>query len=184
MASYGFRRLRLAHGVLLAFLLAFWGSIAQADISRFVGTYEGSAEVISSDGVARKRDMSVQIVETRAGFRLTWTSTTYRPDGTAKDKTYTVEFVPSDRGSVFAAAMKRNVFGHDVQLDPMKGEPYVWSQITGDTFSVYSLFVAEDGGYEIQQFNRTLTEGGLDLEYKSVRNGDIQRTVNAFLERK
>jgi hypothetical protein len=79
--------------------------------------------------------------------------------------------------------MKRNVFGHGVQLDPMKGEPYVWSRIDGETLSVYSLFVAEDGGYEIQQFNRTLTEGGLDLEYKAVRNGEIQRTVQAFLER-
>jgi hypothetical protein len=79
--------------------------------------------------------------------------------------------------------MKRNVFGHDVQLDPMRGEPFVWSRIEGETLSVYSLYVAEDGGYEIQQFDRTLTVGGLDLAYKAVRNGEIQRTVSAFLER-
>jgi hypothetical protein len=79
--------------------------------------------------------------------------------------------------------MKRNVFGHDVQLDPMKGEPYVWARIHGDTLSVYSLFVAEDGGYEIQQFDRTLATGGLDLDFQSVRNGEIQRTVSTFLTR-
>lgn len=157
---------------------------AQADIARFAGQYEGSAEVISPDGSTQKRDMSVEISDTKQGFVVSWTTTTYRPNGTDKQKSYKVEFVPSDRGDVYASAMKRNVFGHDVQLDPMKGEPYVWSRIDGDTLSIYSLFVAEDGGYEIQQFNRTLAEGGLDLDYKSVRNGEVQRTVSTFLERK
>ncbi|WP_298921541.1 hypothetical protein [uncultured Roseobacter sp.] len=156
-------------------------NMAQADISRFVGAYKGSAEVTSADGTKRHRDMDVEVTQTSDGFRVDWTSTTYRPNGTAKEKSYSIEFVPSDRGDVYASAMKRNVFGHDVQLDPMKGEPYVWSRINGDTLSVYSLFVAEDGGYEIQQFNRTLAEGGLQLDYQSVRNGEIQRTVSTFL---
>lgn len=158
-------------------------SVVQADIERFVGSYEGSADVVSADGSTRPRDMSVTIGSTQEGYTVSWTSTTYRPNGTAKEKSYSIEFVPSDRADVFASAMKRNVFGHSVQLDPMKGEPYVWSRIDGDTLSVYSLFVAEDGGYEIQQFNRTLTEGGLTLEYQSVRNGEIQRTVTTFLKK-
>lgn len=157
---------------------------AQADIAPFVGTYVGSAMVTSADGSEQKRDMDVEIVETSAGFTVNWTSTTYRADGSTKAKSYSIEFAPSDRGGVYASAMKRNVFGHDVQLDPMKGEPYVWSRINGETLSVYSLFVAEDGGYEIQQFNRTLAEGGLDLEYQSVRNGEIQRMVSTFLQKK
>lgn len=176
-SNYGSYLLRLW----LVALLILSGSFAQADISRFVGTYNGSADVVSVDGTSLKRDMSVDIEETSDGFRLGWTSITYREDGTARDKTYSIEFVPSDRGDVYAAAMKRNVFGHDVQLDPMKGEPFVWSRIEGDTLSVYSLYVAEDGGYEIQEFNRTLAVGGLELEYQSVRNGVIHRTVMAFL---
>ncbi|MBW4708152.1 hypothetical protein KX928_10175 [Roseobacter sp. YSTF-M11] len=171
---------RVMRGVLIAALMLS-AAAAQADISRFVGTYYGSADVTSADGTKQPRDMDVEISETKEGFRVSWTSTTYRPDGTAKEKSYSIEFVPSDRGEVYASAMKRNVFGHDVQLDPMKGEPYVWSRINGDTLSVYSLFVAEDGGYEIQQFNRTLAEGGLKLDYQSVRNGVIQRTVSTFL---
>ncbi|MFK7881882.1 hypothetical protein [Roseobacter sp.] len=158
-------------------------NVALADISRFVGSYEGSAAVTSADGSQRQRDMNVEIFETDDGFKVNWTSTTYRPDGSSKAKSYSIEFVPSDRGDVYASAMKRNVFGHDVQLDPMKGEPYVWSRIDGETLSVYSLFVAEDGGYEIQQFNRTLADGGLKLEYQSVRNGEIQRTVSTFLRK-
>ena len=163
--------------------LVLAAAAARADITRFAGSYEGSADVISADGTARPRDMSVTIEPTDEGYRVDWTSTTYRPNGTAKSKSYSIEFVPSDRADVYASAMKRNVFGHAVQLDPMKGEPYVWSRIDGDTLSVYSLFVAEDGGYEIQQFNRTLTDGGLTLEYQSVRNGAIQRTVTTFLKK-
>ncbi|WP_299736959.1 hypothetical protein [uncultured Roseobacter sp.] len=177
MLSWFAARMVLAVGLMVC------ATLAQADIARFVGSYEGSAAVKSADGSKRQRDMSVQIFETDDGFKVNWTSTTYRPDGSSKEKSYSIEFVPSDRGDVFASAMKRNVFGHDVQLDPMKGEPYVWSRIDGDTLSVYSLFVAEDGGYEIQQFNRTLADGGLQLEYQSVRNGTIQRTVSTFLEK-
>lgn len=163
--------------------VVFLAAAAQADVSRFLGSYEGTAKVSSADGSTRKRDMSVEIAQTDQGFSVAWTTNTYRPDGSAKEKSYLIEFVPSDRGDVYSSAMKRNVFGHDVQLDPMKGEPYVWGRFEGDTLSVYSLFVTVDGGYEIQQFNRTLADGGLDLDYKSVRNGEIQRTVSTFLKK-
>lgn len=169
--------------VLGLFLTVLIASSLRADISRFVGVYEGSAEVLSSDGTAKPRDMSVTIAEMRDGFRVSWTSTTYRANGSAKEKSYTIDFVPSHYDSVYASAMKRNVFGHDVQLDPMKGEPYVWGRVEGDTLTVYSMYVTDSGGYEIQQFDRTLTEGGLDLEFKNVRNGEILRTVSTFLEK-
>jgi hypothetical protein len=169
-------------GASLAMLLSL-ASVLRADVSRFVGSYTGSAEVVSADGTKQPRDMSVTIDTTKEGFRVSWTSTTYRANGSAKVKSYTIDFAPSERDGVYAAAMRRNVFGHDVQLDPMKGEPYVWSRILGDTLSVYSIYVTEEGGYEIQQFDRTLAPGGLMLEFQNVRDGDILRTVSTFLER-
>ncbi|MFK7870922.1 MAG: hypothetical protein AB8B58_16995 [Roseobacter sp.] len=172
----------VALGIVLTMVFALTASLAQADISRFVGTYVGSAAVTLEDGSKQPRDMNVEIKQTKEGFIVQWSSTSIRSDGSRKEKSYSVEFVPSDRGEVFAAAMKRNVFGHSVQLDPMKGEPYVWGRIHDDTLTVYSLFVAEDGGYEIQQFDRTLATGGLTLAYQSVRNGQINRTVTTFLE--
>jgi hypothetical protein len=65
----------------------------------------------------------------------------------------------------------------------MKGEPYVWARVIGDTLTVYSLFVDADGGYELQQFDRTLTEGGLNLEFSRISNGTQRRTTKAFLDR-
>ena len=183
MTSTGFvKNLRFMVAASIVVLAGFV-SMAEAQVSRFVGTYEGSAMVLSADGTSRSRDMSVEIEELKNSFRVNWTSTTYRKNGSAKEKSYSIEFVESDRDSVFAAAMRRNVFGHDVQLDPMKGEPYVWARLEGDTLSVYSIFVTETGGYEIQQFDRTLADGGLRLEFKNVRDGEILRTVSTFLKR-
>ncbi|MDW4496391.1 hypothetical protein R5H30_00230 [Sulfitobacter sp. D35] len=156
---------------------------AAAQIEPFVGSYSGSAQVSSADGRKIDRDMSVQIAETRDGFQVNWTSTTYREDGRIKEAKYSINFVPSDRAGVYAAAMKRNVFGHEVQLDPMRGEPYVWARIVDDTLTVYSLYVDADGGYELQQFDRSVAEGGLNLDFQTILDGEIQRTVSTFLER-
>jgi len=154
-----------------------------ATIADFAGSYKGTAEIRSEDGTTRKRDMSVDISVTKKGFKVEWSTVTYKPDGSAKEKTYSIDFIPTDRSGVFAAAMRKNVFGHEVQLDPMKGEPYVWSHLHGDTLTVFSLFVDEQGEYEMQQFSRTLADGGLQLEFSSVRNGEKQRAISTFLKR-
>ncbi len=156
---------------------------ALADITPFVGDYKGSADVLSVDGTSTPRDMSVKIRDTKDGFSVEWTSVSYKSDGRVKEASYAISFVPSQRDGVYAAAMTRNVFGHAVQLDPMKGEPFVWGRIDGDTMTVYSLFVDDVGGYEIQQFDRTLAQGGLMLEFTNLRNGQLQRSVTTFLER-
>lgn len=155
----------------------------QEDLARFVGEYAGSAEITRADGSSENRDMSVKIGPTKQGFTVEWTSVTYKSDGRKKEKSYSIDFQPSDREGIYAAAMKRNVFGHSVQLDPMKGEPYVWGRVIGDTLTVFSMFVDDQGGYEMQQFDRTLKEGGLELEFTSTRNGQEQKSVTTFLER-
>ena len=152
-------------------------------IAPFVGEYTGSADVVSADGTHTPRDMSVKISTNKKGFTVEWTSTTHRPDGSFKSKSYAIDFLPTERNGLFSAGMRRNVFGHAVQLDPMKGEPFVWGRIHGDTMTMFSLFVAENGDYEIQQFDRTLAAGGLDLEFTVTRNGIEQRSVETFLKR-
>ncbi|MEL6564070.1 MAG: hypothetical protein AAFQ59_06470 [Pseudomonadota bacterium] len=169
--------------VLIAALMVITAPARADDVSRFAGSYEGSAEVSAADGTKIPRDMSVEVSQTEDGFRVQWTSVTYRKDGRIKEKSYAIDFVPSGRAAVYAAAQQKNVFGHLVQLDPMKGEPYVWARIDGDTLTVYSLFVSEEGGYSLQQYDRTLAEGGLDLRFQNIRDGEILRAVETFLTR-
>ncbi len=181
---------RTFHLKSIAYLLAvlFWAMAASlpahaADISPFVGDYVGSANVVDDDGTETPRDMSVSIEKSKNGFNVSWTTTTYKADGRIKEQKFSVDFQESNRPDVFSAAMKRNVFGHEVPLDPMQGEPFVWGRIEGDTLTVFSLFIDETGDYELQQYDRTLAEGGLDLSFSRFRNGTKSRSVETFLKK-
>ncbi len=176
------------HAAVLAAVVAVWTAVLSlqafaADITPFVGDYVGSANVVDADGSSTPRDMSVSIHPIKGGFNISWSTTTYKLDGRVKDEKYSVDFQTTDRPDVFSAAMRRNVFGHEVPLDPMKGEPFVWGRIDGQTLTVFSLFIGANGDYELQQFDRTLADGGLDLSFSRFRNGEKSRTVQTFLER-
>ncbi len=165
-------------------LLLFLNGPAYADyISEFVGVYKGGADVESADGTLIQRDMNVEISKTKPGFTVQWTSITYKTDGRVKEKSNSINFVPSERSGIYSAAMKRNVFGREVPLDPMKGEPFVWARIIDDTLTVFSLYVDAAGGYEMQQYDRTLADGGLMLDFSFQRNGQQLRSVSTFLKR-
>lgn len=157
-------------------------ALAGPDLERFAGSYEGSAMVELYDGSEAQRDMSVLIAPNDNGFRLEWSTITYRDSGT-KEKRYGINFIDSARDGVYAAAMKRNVFGHEVPLDPMKGEPYLWARVKDDTLTVFSLFVNSDGSYELQQYDRTLKEGGLQLEFRRLHEGKPLRSISTFLKK-
>lgn len=147
------------------------------EISEFYGGYTGSVDVIYADGDVDPRDMSVEITETRKGFMVKWSSITEKDDGRRKEKTYEIEFTGSGRDGIFAAAMQRNVFGHAVQHDPMKGRPYVWARIIGETLTVFSMFIHQNGDYEMQQYDRSLTDTGLHLVFTAHRNGQPIREL-------
>ncbi|WP_371808155.1 hypothetical protein [Ruegeria sp. HKCCD7239] len=166
---------------LFVFLFSLQGRAA--DIEDFVGDYVGSANVVDQDGSETPRDMSVSIQATKDGFNVSWKTTTYKADGRVKEQSFSIDFKESERSDVYSAAMRRNVFGHEVPLDPMQGEPFVWGRIEGDTMTVFSLFIDENGGYELQQFDRTLADGGLNLSFSRFRNGIKSRSVETFLKR-
>lgn len=153
-----------------------------AEIDRFVGNYSGSAE-LEKNGTKEHRDMSVRISKKKDGFTIEWESSVHKPDGRIKTKSYSIDFVPTDRENVYSSAMKTNVFGHAVPLDPMVGEPYVWSRIVGDTLTLFSLHVDEEGNYEMQEYSRELAEGGLQLDYHRIRNGHELKSITTFLKK-
>ncbi len=171
--------------VLLFSALLFQPLIAKPGdiIEPFIGEYEGRVKFIDGD-IAVERDLGVKISKTKTGFNIKWKSTTRKPNKKLKAKEYTIDFLPTKRSNVFAAAMKTNVFGGKVPLDPMKGDPYVWSRITGDTLTLFALLVRDDGGYELQVYDRTLVADGLQLKYSRIRDGQPLRTIETLLRRK
>lgn len=152
-------------------------------IDPFVGEYEGHVTLIDGDKEV-ERDLGVKISKMKKGFNIQWTAATRKADGKLKTKEYTIAFLPTSRSNVFAAAMKTNVFGGKVPLDPMKGDPYFWSRIIGDTLTLFALLVRDDGGYELQVYDRTLRSEGLQLKYSRIRDGQPLRTIETLLRRR
>lgn len=158
------------------------GALLAGTFDRFEGTYIGSAE-FEYQGKVEQRDLSTTITAQEVGFTVNWTSVSFKPDGRTTEKTYNIEFSASERDNIYKSAMKKNLFGKATPLDPLQGEPFVWAYVEGDTLTVYSMFINETGGYEVQEFHRTLADGGLDLLFRRVHNGVPQKEIQTFLER-
>ncbi len=154
-----------------------------ASIEPFVGAYDGHL-TFEEDGKIVERNMSVEIAQTRKGFNISWASAIRRSDGRFTEKSYAVDFIPSGRPGIFSSAMKSNVFGKQVPLDPLRGEPFVWARIEGDTLTLFSLFIDEAGDYEMLEYHRTLAEGGLDLDFRRIRGGAQVRSIRTLLKRR
>ncbi|MFT6915814.1 MAG: hypothetical protein ACJAWL_002124 [Motiliproteus sp.] len=153
-------------------------AVAQAlPVNAFYGQYIGHG---MSDAEV-ERDLSVTIGPTSAGgFFIAWATVSHKHK-TMQRKDYEVRFVPSPREHIYSSAMRTNVFGGQISLDPLKGDPYVWARIKDSTLTVHSLTITAEGGYQMQIYNRTLNEQGLLLEYRRLQSGEPLRQVTAQL---
>ncbi len=79
--------------------------------------------------------------------------------------------------------MRKDVFGNRAPNDPMKGDPYVWARLRGDTLTVYALIVTPDGSYDMQVYDRTLTKNGMKLDFKRFLEGQKVKSIKGELQR-
>jgi len=165
---------------MVALVAALFVASTQASIEPFLGRYEGKA-VVGGSGEIQARDIAVTIEPKGKGFRLEWTAIIYKGSGKTKRKAFSIDFLPSKRPGLYSSAMRRNLFGQPVPLDPLKGAPYVWCKLDGKSLIVHALLITERGGYELQVYKRTLKKGGLELEYMRVRDNQVLRKVTGEL---
>ncbi|RDE19541.1 hypothetical protein DV711_11670 [Motiliproteus coralliicola] len=175
--------------MLRAWMLALWFSLAcgsalaNQPLEAFYGQYIGQTTE-TEGGESIRRDLSVTIGPTaKRGFFVKWTTVLEKADQTLKRKAYEIKFRRSRREGIYSSAMKTNVFGGQIALDPLKGDPFVWARIKGNTLTVHTLVITEDGGYEMQVYDRTLNDKGLLLEFHRYRSGEQLRKVTAQLIR-
>jgi hypothetical protein len=169
-------------GATAAALLATGAAWAAALHEPFLGEYVGDAISDNAEEIS-KRDISVTIEASEGGFSVRWTAVIRRASGRLKRSDLKINFQPTGRGNLYRSAMRTNMFGQAAPLDPMQGDPYVWARISGRTLSVYALIITDEGGYEMQGHERTLTDEGMLLEYERVRDGEILRNVTGKLRR-
>ncbi len=157
-------------------------SAADAALSQFFGEYVGHATQAPNEPLA-PRDLSIKIRPHGSdSFTLEWTTVILRADG-PKRQSYSVVFSPSERSKIYSSAMRRDLFGQSEPLDPLKGDPYLWARINDRTLTVYAMLIADDGGYEMQIYERTLTEGGMVLKFSRNRNGRELKAITGLLKR-
>ena len=174
-------------GLVLAAILTIASATSSlgdsATLQKFFGSYTGQSISLADQGLS-ERDLAVKIKPYQnEGFSLDWTTITKRPDGKTKHQSYSVAFEPTPRAGIYRAAQRRNMFGHFTPLDPMAGEPYLWAHLSDDTLTVQALIITEDGGYEIQTYERRLAPHGLDLTFSRIADGKILKTIDGVLRK-
>ena len=169
-------RFAVAVSVVMIHLLGFTASASQAaaDFEKFYGHYVGTTSGDTNDDTG-DRTSEVLIKPNKDGFNVPWSTTLTRTNNTIKKSTFSINFRPSKQAAVYGSAMSKDMFGHEKPLDPLNGDPYVWAFINGNTMTVNSLLVSENGGYEIQTYERTLTDDGLSLVFSQVQNGKVMK---------
>ena len=173
---------RLLVPSLLLFAPVSPAAAADPDYRRFFGEYVGEA-VSGDSGRVETRDISAKIGPAPKGFTVSWLMNIHRVSGKEKHVEYSMTFLPTKRDNIYSAAMALDAFGNAVPLDPMKGDPYVWARIEGQTLTLYALTVTERGGYDLQVFDRKLVPGGMELRYSRVVDGQAPRVITGRLRK-
>ena len=158
-------------GVILAASPAFGqGALPES----FYGDWQGEELTVEEGSTALNvtaKDLSVRIELDDGGFRMSWTALSREgSDGTLARDPVEARFEPTDRPGVFAfdseqSSLLLGLFGDPSTSNPLEGEPLLWARLDGETLSVYGLTVNADGGFDLYQHVRALTNDGMTARY-------------------
>ncbi|MCC4240638.1 hypothetical protein [Thalassospira povalilytica] len=165
-------------------LMGFLPSIGQAaSIDPFVGVYHG-VTIEHAEGELQARDLDVTIAKTERGFNVDWATVIHKADGREKNVSLSIEFYSTERPDIYGSAMRSGLFGKRIPNDPLKGEPFFWARIVDKTLTIHALYITDEGGYEMQVYERKLDEdGNMDLIFRRFRDGEQIRDVTGKLTR-
>jgi hypothetical protein len=175
--------------VVLGLVCAQAGGASGASLEPFFGSYVGVAEVDNLDGSAvRQRDMDIVIEPYKeGGFRINWINVTLvdgqRAVPGVERRVQTVLFEPAEEHDFFVEAQVANPFRERAETRPMRGDPVRWASLDDQGLHVYSFVVLEDGRYELQIYDRVLTDIGLDVRFQRIVDGEVMRRITGTTAR-
>lgn len=159
-------------------------ALAQPEgLERFFGTYVGVAEVENkATGETRGRDMDIVIgPHGEDGFRIHWINVTLvdgrRDQPGVERRVQTALFEPAGHGQFYVEVQEDSLFREREQMRPMQGDPVRWAALADGTLHVYSFVVLPDGRYEMQIYDRILTEQGIDILFQRIVDGEVMREI-------
>ena len=176
----------LACVALAATLLVFHGArqdVRADELSAFLGSYVGRATVEDlTTGEQHQRDLDIVVVPHRNdGLRIDWITVSLK-DGRrdvpgVKRWSQTALFEPSPDNNFMTEVGDSNVFKERRDLVLMEGDPIRWTRIDDNVLHTCSFMVLEDGRYELQVYQRILTDTGMDIHFERIVDGEIIRRV-------
>jgi hypothetical protein len=86
-------------------------------------------------------------------------------------------FEPQDGQNFFVEVEADNPFREREEMEPMSGHAIRWASLDDDTLHVHSFAVLEDGRYELQVYDRILTDIGLDIVFQRFDDGELVRQI-------
>ncbi len=148
-------------------------------IAAFAGHFAGTG--IAKDEISETfdetlRNIDVIITPDGDGFALSW-ATILRKDGDADE----TNIKQNHHALFFEATEHTSVFQSGVEVDPLAGWPFIWARIQDRTLTIHSLLVHEDGSYEMQTYDRTLTDASMELYFTRFRDGRLVRSVSGIM---
>jgi hypothetical protein len=160
------------------------GDVRAATLKDFFGAYVGHAQVEDvATGTTSSRDMDIVIEPfDDDGFRIYWI-TVIKVDGRrdvpgVRRLVQSAAFEPDDDGSFYVEVAEANPFREREEMEPMSGHAVRWANINDDTLHVYSFVVLEDGRYELQVYDRILTDIGLNIVFRRFDDGKLVRQID------
>lgn len=178
-------------GVLLvAGLWTLGGFSASAtELGSYFGAYVGVAKLEDpKTGEVRERDIDIVIEPFKSGgFEIHWVNVTLvegrRDLPGVERRVQTVLFEPADDGDYFVQVEEDNPFRERGETRPMRGDPVRWASLDDQGLHVYSFLVLEDGRYELQIYDRKLTDIGIDIDFRRILDGEVVRRVTGSTAR-
>jgi hypothetical protein len=186
---------RWRRGAITTFVLALALTIPGAraalanPLAPFFGTYVGVAKVEDLEtGTTKQRHMDIVIEPYRGtGFRLHWINVTLvdgrRDVPGVERQVQTVIFEPAAHRGFYVEAQESNPFRERAVTQPMHGDPVRWASVADGRLHVNSFVVLEDGTYELQTYDRTLTEAGMDIRFERILDGEVVRRITGTTAR-
>ena len=161
-----------------------FGQIALAeDLSSFHGSYVGQAQVEDLiTGEQQLRDLDITVVPHRKyGLRIDWITVGLvngrRDVPGVKRWSQTAIFEPESGKDFMVETGTSDVFRERQETVPIKGDPVRWTRVDGKTLHTSSFMVLEDGRYELQRYQRILTDIGMDIRFERIVDGELIRRV-------
>jgi hypothetical protein len=183
-------RLRLAAAVASTLAFAAPAAWAAASLEPFFGTYVGVAEVkdFRDGGEVMQRDMDIVIQPYKGGgFQIHWVNVSLvdgkRAVPGVERRVQTVLFEPAPDRDFFVEVAESSPFRERGETRPMHGDPVRWASLDDQGLHVYSFMVLEDGRYELQIYDRTLTDIGLGIRFRRIVDGALVREITGTTAR-